>query len=338
MVTDRFYYKKMNERDRKIYKAIYDGIMHYKEFAEVPDVTLRKEIVGWIYHCVLWDNPFIFSVGEYAMWDALYDNDTKIKITTLCDAESEKVFRKQVENEVNSILSATGLDKLSDFQKEVFVHDFIINNIKYDQTCGDDGKRIEPYTVYGALVEHKAVCEGIAKTVKLLLNLLDVNCIVVSGKYKGNAHSWNMVNIKEWSYNLDVTMDMGRVIHDRKMRYNYFNFRDKDIEGYELTNAHLYSECTAIRNNYLVRTRGLVSNDDQLRDYIHNALEKRRNCLYIKANKNIDEGFSKLSFKAFQEKVNNTYNDVVKEMGISTKVFIDVTGPCDIISMEVSYL
>lgn len=338
MITTRYYYNQLNQRNKKIYKAIYTGIMNYEQDVEVPGVNLDEHTVGWVYHCVLWDNPYIFNVGEYAMWNAVSSDKSRIKMATLCDADTEKRYRKQVENEVNRILSVPGLQKMTDFQKEVFVHDFVINNIQYDQTSGNDGKRIQPYTVYGALVERRAVCEGIAKTVKLLLNLLDVKCIVVSGKYDGHAHAWNIVKINDWTYNLDVTMDMGRVVNPGMMRYNYFNFRNSDISNYEVDNAQMIPKCRAIEYNYLIKTAGFVSNYDRLKKYIENCLKKKKTCMYFKQNKNVDDQFTNMSFVEFQEVVDKAYSEVTNAMNVSTSRFVDSTGPNDIISMEISYL
>ncbi len=338
MVTTRFYYDQLKEKDKKIYKAIYDGIMQYKSYVEVPGISLSENNVGWIYHCVLWDNPYIFSVGEYAMWHALSPDGKRIKMTTLCDKASESVYRKQIEEIVNKVLSVSGLMQMSDFQKEVFVHDFIINNVEYDETHGNDGERLEPYTVYGALVQHKAVCEGIAKTTKLLLNMLDVKCIVVSGEYEGHGHAWNIVKIENWAYNLDVTMDMGRVIHKGKMRYNYFNFRNEDISAYKVDSPDMIPECKAIKNNYVVRTAGYVSSVDRLKKYIATGLRKKKRCLYFKANKRVEGHFSNISFKTFQSVVDQAYREVSDSMGISTKRFIDPTGDNEILTYEITYL
>ena len=337
MITTRYYYNKLSQRDKKIYKAIYDGIMHYKPYVEVPEVNLHETTVGWIYHCVLWDNPFIFSVGEYAMWHAVSEDRSRINMTTFCDTYTEKKYRKQIEDEVNKIISVPRLQNMTDFQKEVFVHDFIINNIIYDHTRGDDGKKIQPYTVYGALVEHKAVCEGIAKTVKLLLNMLDVKCIVVSGKLDGIGHTWNIVKINDWAYNLDVTMDMERVVHSGMMRYNYFNFRDCDIQNYKVDNVQMIPECKAIEYNYLIKAAGFVSNYERLKKYIENGLLKKKSCLYFKINKNVDDQFTNISFKEFQEVINRAYSEVTKDMGINTNIFVDSTGPNDIVSIEILY-
>ncbi len=338
MITVRYYYNQLNDRDKKIYKAIYEGIMKYQTYVEVPGVKLSDNLVGWIYHCVLWDNPYIFSVGEYAMWHAVTPDGKKIKMTTLCDKGSEAVFRKKIENAVNDIMAAPGLMQMNDFQKEVFVHDFVINNVDYDETYGNDGARLEPYTVYGALVEHKAVCEGIAKTTKLLLNMLDVKCIVVSGSYEGHGHCWNIVKIDDWAYNLDVTMDMGRVVHKGKMRYNYFNFRNIDIPAYKVDNQDLIPECRAIKNNYFVRAAGYVSNYERLMKYITSGLRKRKSCLYFKKNSRVNEQFTNISFMEFKKIVNKAFCEVASREGISTSRFIDDTGDNEILTYEITYL
>ena len=239
MINTRFYYSGLSERNKKIYRAIYDGIKNYKKKVEVPGVDLSNQNVGYIYHCVLWDNPYFFTIGEYAMHQALSHDRKSINITTLCDRYTEQMRRNQVQEVVNEILKTPGLKEMTDFQKEVFVHDFIINNVEYDQTHGDGGRRLEPYTVYGVFVERKAVCEGIAKAVKLLLELLDVKCIIVDGKVHGNGHSWNIVKIDGFSYHLDVTFDMGMSANKGKIHYDFFNVRNEDIKGKRLTTGCL---------------------------------------------------------------------------------------------------
>lgn len=338
MITTRFYYEQLNQRDKKIYKAIYDWIMNFKEYVEVPGVQLNENNVGWVYHCVLWDNPFIFSVGEYAMWHALNDDKSRIKMTVLCDKHSEKVYRKELQDVVNKILASPKLQQMSDFQKEVFVHDFIINNVEYDHTHGNGGARIEPYTVYGALVQKKAVCEGIAKATKLLLNLLDVKCIVVSGKFDGEGHAWNIVKLDDWEYNLDVTMDMGRVIHKGFMRYNYFNFRDSDINNYEPDNNSMIPKCTAIGSNYMIKAGGFVSSYERLKIYIEKSLLKKKTCLYFKINRNVDDEYTNITFKDFQNEINRAYSEVVNRLKINTQRFVDTTGPGEIVSVEITYI
>lgn len=68
---------------------------------------------------------------------------------------------------------------------------------------------IASHNILGVFAYHKAQCEGIAKELKVLLNAVDVKCIVVTGDSVKSGqsvpHAWNIVNIGEEPYQLDVT-------------------------------------------------------------------------------------------------------------------------------------
>lgn len=327
----------LTEKNKKIYSAIYDGIKMYKPYVEVPGIKLENRNVGFIYQCVLWDNPFFFAVGEYAMHQAVMVNEEKIKITTLCDPPTEQIYRNRVQDVVNKILDVPGINSMSEFQKEVFIHDFIINNVEYDHTYGNGGRRLEPYTVYGVFVERKAVCEGIAKAVKLLLNLLDVKCIIVTGTVNGKEHAWNIVKLKDFAYNLDVTFDMGMLIHKGSMRYNYFNFRDQDDSGRLKRNTTLMPACTAIEYNYVVKAGGFVSNFDRLVIYMRGCLEKRKKCMYIKNNDNVSGEFKGISKRSFCDIIIKALYEAIRLTGIECKAFLDDTGIMGVFNLEITY-
>ena len=95
----------------------------------------------------------------------------------------------------------------TNYEIELQIHDLILKNVKYT----NKKKRTE-HTIEGALLNKKAVCEGIAKTVKYLLNLKNIESEVVIGKLSKDSetfHAWNVVLIEgEW-YHLDVTSDLG---------------------------------------------------------------------------------------------------------------------------------
>ena len=44
MITTRYYYNKLNERDKMIYKAIYEGIMHYDQFGIIRSSFLLESM------------------------------------------------------------------------------------------------------------------------------------------------------------------------------------------------------------------------------------------------------------------------------------------------------
>lgn len=71
----------------------------------------------------------------------------------------------------------------------------------------DDGD----HTLYGALVEQEACCQGVAGTMAWCLTRLGVpNQTVLATMPSGAGHAWNRVQLDgEW-YELDATWDLGR--------------------------------------------------------------------------------------------------------------------------------
>ena len=77
------------------------------------------------------------------------------------------------------------------------------------------------------------VCEGIAKSVKILCDALGIWCIVAlseANPEKGikYRHAWNVVRIGGKYYHLDATFD-NTLGGGERLRYDYFNLSDKQI-------------------------------------------------------------------------------------------------------------
>ena len=89
---------------------------------------------------------------------------------------------------------------------------------------------IASHNILGVFAFHKAQCEGIAKAFKVLLNTVDIKCIVVTGEAGKNGrtspHAWNIVNIDGKAYHVDVTWNIGASRRE-KVAYNYFNVVDE---------------------------------------------------------------------------------------------------------------
>ena len=122
-------------------------------------------------------------------------------------------------------------DDMTDFQKELAVHDWIVEHGSYDQTVhsnpGHSG-RTGYRDPYGILVGGYGNCMGYSTTFQLLMDLCDVECITVVGAAFGSMedHAWNMVKLDgEW-YCVDVTWDdptMGNGNTNSVIRHRYFN-------------------------------------------------------------------------------------------------------------------
>ncbi len=120
------------------------------------------------------------------------------------EASAEKA-EKSVEAIRNSFTNQVSGDT---YQKILQVHDTLVNILQYDSTLS----RPNTHNIYGALIERKVVCEGYAKSLKYILDSLNIPCILVGGtatnsKGKTESHMWNYVQINGKWYGIDPTWD-----------------------------------------------------------------------------------------------------------------------------------
>lgn len=120
---------------------------------------------------------------------------------------------RAVYDRAQRILSSIVRPDMSDYEKEVAVHDYLTGNIEYDpdvlEGVVEASRDLESATAYGALVLGKGICYGYADSFQLLMDLLGIECITVdgTGNASGNPHSWNMVCLDGLWYCVDVTWD-----------------------------------------------------------------------------------------------------------------------------------
>lgn len=93
------------------------------------------------------------------------------------------------------------------------IHDYICELTVYT----DPKEAPYVYSAYGALVDHRSVCEGYAESFKLICDRNGIECILVSGKgitsSKSENHMWNYVRMDDgkW-YAVDATWDDGKSV------------------------------------------------------------------------------------------------------------------------------
>lgn len=61
------------------------------------------------------------------------------------------------------------------------------------------------HTMWGGLVEGRAVCDGYAKSLMYCLNVVGISSQMVTGTAKGQSHAWNIVQLDNNYYHVDLT-------------------------------------------------------------------------------------------------------------------------------------
>ena len=216
---DYYNYSLLDESQKKLYNTILDAALTMTTGNIQLGKTTKKDTMVALY-AVKYDYPEIFWLGfEFGIGEN--DGDVYLRF----DKGDFKGYtfsnddRVRMMNELNLAVKAIHNecinDEMSDFEKEVAIHDWICQNVRYDDSADNDDSMIEIkrknpelWTAYGAIVNRVAVCEGYSKAFQLLMYSVGINCNLVCGEVSdGSPHMWNMVLLdNEWYY-VDVLWD-----------------------------------------------------------------------------------------------------------------------------------
>ena len=237
MIVDRYYYQQLNKQEQAVYKIFYNGVMRHEEIIPILiQEEFTQEKFERIFVAITRDNPLIYFLNQ-SECSIAHDMYGHVAICPQYFFTKEKVkgYNRKIEKVVNELAGQLHLLECNDYEKELRVHDWICKNVEYDYEGTDKDKLsrvIASHNILGVFAHHKAQCEGIAKAVKVLLNAVDMKCIVAVGEYIKNGksipHAWNVVNIAGKPYHLDVTGELGVIDLEKGIvRYDFFNFTDK---------------------------------------------------------------------------------------------------------------
>lgn len=173
---------------------------------------------------ILWMNDMSYG---YQAERVPGSNTVKVTAVTLAYYLEYDENEKQMAEDMmgNARVIAQEAEKLPHtYQKVLAVHDVLAELNTYGDTAAP-----QSHTAYSALIpedEYEPVCDGYSKAFKIIMDLLDIPCVLVSS----DDHMWNNVLMDdgEW-YNLDLTWDDE---NNSQLLYDYFLIgSDTLVEG-----------------------------------------------------------------------------------------------------------
>ena len=270
MTYDRYYYSVLTGAEKKIYKAIYNGLERFEARINLPYASADL----WrVVEAVNLDNPHLFYVDF---------SECKIQKTPFNEAYMPFYYfsRKhtadlwgRVKDEVSAMVSGIYGDA---YEKQLAIHDVLAKSIAYDERAKTD-RSLAPHssTVLGVFLHKRALCEGIAKAAKLLLNVLDIKSIVAIGKMHFDSainHAWNIVKINGTATHLDITNDLD-ADHSGIIHHTYCNLSDAQIAK---THSMLYKypQCDSSQYDFFIKNGLCVRHKADLERVISRACSR----------------------------------------------------------------
>ena len=209
------YYAMLNDREQHLYRQIYANAEAGKgAFAPVESVS--PEQLKNVFSAVYNDHPELFWMETaYACKYTSAGNCVEIDLQfnrTMQNLDSAKAAFHE-----NAGYILAEAEKLSsDYEKEKYVHDALVDKIIYNLSAEMN------QSAYSAMVNGETVCAGYARAFQYLMQQLGIPCYYCTG-YAEERHAWNIVALDDGYYHVDVTWDDAA-----DGRYDFFNKTDAD--------------------------------------------------------------------------------------------------------------
>ncbi|MCD8121068.1 MAG: peptidase [Clostridiales bacterium] len=223
-----YYYSQLPRLQQSAYHLMLQGMQNLDEEIRIPRID-PAELYDLFFRLRL-DHPELFWATSYHYY--YYEDSPNLifKPDYLFDRNRIKEHQKALASRVEKLVRPART--LSEWEKEKYIHDFICENVRYDKL-----KKPYSHEIIGPLGQGVGVCEGIAKSVKVLCDALGIWCMIAlcgNNPEKGikYRHTWNIVRIGGAYYHLDATFDnsLGKCsFTGDEIRYDYFNLDDRAI-------------------------------------------------------------------------------------------------------------
>ena len=178
--------------------------------------------------------------------------DITVSINYFYSEEQIKQINKQVDKIYNEIIT----DNMDAYTKILTIHDYIINNTKYDVERNNQGEsKYHSYIAYGPLIEGYATCNGYTDAMALFLEKMNIPNFKVAMTPEENSntegHVWNAVYLNDHWVHLDLTWD-DPVSSDGTdyLQHKYFLITTEQLEEADTSGEVIVTEHQFKKNIY----------------------------------------------------------------------------------------
>ncbi|MCL2106352.1 MAG: hypothetical protein FWH26_04730 [Oscillospiraceae bacterium] len=247
----QFYYNNLGDTEREAYDLIMERLPRFPRSIPIP--VLDELQLNRVFHALMLDNPLLFHISDES--STLYQGRRMEFVPAYRMDEAAYRARCGELAEACARFASRLPEGAGQTDIELSLHDQLVRQCEYQYS----GNYTES-TVYGALVEGVAACEGYSKAMLLLLDLQGIDCYIVTGKAQNSAgkvanHAWNKVFVGAGWYHLDATWNdpVGEEAQEGYgLTHAYFNLNDEELGvTHELTDDG--NPCVETAENYFVR-------------------------------------------------------------------------------------
>lgn len=250
---ERMAYKQLTEAEQEVYDQVYDCIANYKD--EVVVSTKDADMLYKVYSDVFDDYGDLFWVDGYMVNKYVVNNEiVSLKfIPSYTMTLSEKTSMATAIDGISDMWLADIDPNADEYHKALYVYEYLINNVEYDTEAEENQNLVSVF------INKSTVCQGYACAAWYLLDKLGIKSTIITGTANGQAHAWNLVNLDNAYYYMDVTWGNSRYTdgdsnNSKRINYAYLAANDDDMANtHQSTCTFTIPACSSNEDSYFVK-------------------------------------------------------------------------------------
>ena len=302
----RFYYQTLSEKDKKVYRDIYDEWTKGKNKISIcvpgngfitPSGTEIHEIVKFVVN----ENPHIFHLETTQFSYLRRGSYVEIATDEIYTGEEYAIIYNKLLTRVDNIMKKINFIQ-GDAKKLQYIHNYLAENVVYDYGAPDKKSQREVHTIVGSLLNGACVCDGYARAFRLLCDQAHISNIVVVGvaidEDDSGPHAWNIVKLNGIPYQVDVTWDSNLSKGEDEIKDYYYLRGDAQFSSTHKWDKKFYPTCSLdFPRNY-----PLLKDKYQLEEYVCKLVSNGKNRFIVY----LDKGFP--NKQVFRDLINTIMN------------------------------
>lgn len=261
-----------HEKSEKLQKMLVEAAHNYVEKLDISELDyVAKEDDYYLIDGM--DFAFINAAMAEPQLKFHYDyiaepaDDGKVKITSVILRYHDKERMEALNKEIDKAIEEAILPGMTELDKIMSVHDYLIREGIYDNDYYNDRENIslDSFEPHGILIDKVGVCDSYTKAMSLILNKIGIETKYVGAFCDEDvSHAWNLVKLNDHWYHVDATWDDYGEWSDL---WNYEAFDDEFLDlGYSTYYFFMKSDAAFEKLNHYNWDKNLPKADDTTYD------------------------------------------------------------------------
>lgn len=277
-----YYYTQLTDKQKELYIEFDIAIKEMQKTIALgyeDKINIKLDITK-VMEAISKDKPeYYYLTGTYHIRNIPVINGKFVYVDISYNVENIEEKQKmdlELERKIDQFLYETISDDMSDVEKEIAIHDKLVNDVEYYKYTDINSIPYKMHTSYQALINKQAVCDGISKALMMLLNKAGIETIVVSGYVEGEAHAWNIVKLDGEYYHIDATSNKIEINNQKYAMHSYFNVADENIQiTHTISDEFVIPKCNGNKYNYYEYKDYTIRYLEYMRGKVTDIIEKQ---------------------------------------------------------------